>query len=76
MAGMRARLTAVEGQGREQRVMIENLSAAVAGLKADMDRRFDILDAKMSKQFMWLVGMHTMTLIAVVAALAAMLSAI
>lgn len=76
MAGVKARLVAVEGHGREQRVMIEELKAGVAGLKADMDRRFDNLDAKMSKQFMWLVGLHTMTLLAVVTALAAMLSAV
>jgi hypothetical protein len=34
-----------------------------------VDQRFDALDAKMSRQFMWLVGMLLTTLVAVVAAL-------
>jgi hypothetical protein len=83
MGAVRKRLTRVEGQGREQRVVIESLKESVADLKADvgslktdMDRRFDHLDTKMSRQFMWLVSMQIMTLLAVVAALAAMLSAV
>jgi uncharacterized coiled-coil protein SlyX len=83
MGAVRKRLTRVEGQGREQRVVIESLKESVADLKADvgslktdMDRRIDHLDTKMSRQFMWLVSMQIMTLLAVVAALAAMLSAV
>jgi ABC-type phosphate transport system auxiliary subunit len=34
-----------------------------------VDQRFDALDAKMSRQFMWLAGMLLTTLVAVVAAL-------
>jgi hypothetical protein len=83
MGAARKRLTRVVGQGREQRVVFESLKESVADLKADvgslttdMDRRFDHLDTKMSRQFMWLVSMQIMTLLAVVAALAAMLSAV
>ena len=76
MSGMKQRLAVVEGQGKERGLMINGLKESVTALRADMDRRFDMLDAKMSKQFMWLAGMQTMTLAAVVAALAAMLTAI
>jgi glutathione S-transferase len=34
-----------------------------------VDRRFDALDAKMSRQFMWLAGVQITTLVAIVAAL-------
>lgn len=83
MGAVRKRLTRVEGQGREQRVVIDSLKESVAelradvgSLKTDMDRRFDHLGTKMSRQFMWLVSMQIMTLLAVVAALAAMFSAV
>jgi uncharacterized coiled-coil protein SlyX len=76
MGLVKERLMLVERQGKEQGIMIDGLKEAVANLKSDMDRRFDSLDAKLSKQFMWLAGMQTMTLLAVVAALAAMLTAI
>lgn len=36
-----------------------------------MDRRIDAVDAKMSRQFMWMVGLQVTTLVAVVVALAA-----
>ena len=36
-----------------------------------VDRRLDGLDGKMSRQFMWLVGMHVTTLVAIIAALLA-----
>jgi len=35
------------------------------------DRRIDALDGKMSRQFMWLVGLHVMTLTAIIGALLA-----
>lgn len=35
----------------------------------DVDRRLDALDAKMSRQFTWLVGIQATTLVAIVAAL-------
>jgi uncharacterized coiled-coil protein SlyX len=36
-----------------------------------VDRRLDNLDAKMSRQFLWLVGIQVTTLVAIVAALVA-----
>jgi len=41
-----------------------------------IDRRFDALEAKMSRQFVWLVGMQVTTLAAVVAAFATMMAAL
>ena len=35
------------------------------------DRRIDALDSKMSRHFMWLVGLHVMTLTAIIGALLA-----
>lgn len=36
-----------------------------------VDRRIDALDEKMSRQFVWLVGLHVTTLVAIVGALLA-----
>lgn len=36
-----------------------------------LDQRVDGLDARMSRQFMWTVGLHVTTLVAIVAALVA-----
>jgi hypothetical protein len=34
-----------------------------------VDRRFEALDSKVSRHFMWLVGIQVMTLVAIVGAL-------
>ena len=41
-----------------------------------IDRRFDLMDAKVSRHFVWLVGVQVMTLAAVVTSLATILAAI
>ncbi|MBI3046795.1 MAG: hypothetical protein HYY76_00635 [Acidobacteria bacterium] len=41
-----------------------------------VDRRFEALDAKMSRQFTWLVGIQVTTLAAVVTTLAAVVAAL
>jgi hypothetical protein len=62
---------------------VSELSLRLAGLEAairhleqrtdtrfdTVDRRFDALDVKMSRQFMWLAGVQITTLVAIVAAL-------
>jgi hypothetical protein len=60
-----------------------SLVAGSAKDRADRDRRFnavdhrfDVLDANMSRQFVWLVGVRVMTLVALVTALGAMLAAL
>jgi len=47
----------------------ESAEQSVARRFERVDQRFDTLDAKMSRQFMWLAGMLLTTLVAVVAAL-------
>jgi len=83
MTGLAERVTNVEGQTREQRIMIVGLEEAVTQLRADMnrqfeavDRRLELMDAKISRQFVWLVGVQVMTLAAVVTSLATILAAI
>lgn len=41
-----------------------------------MDRRFDALDHKVSRQFVWLVGLQVTTLVATVGALATVVGAL
>ncbi len=90
MRAVDERLTFVETQAREQKVMIDGLREALTGLRGDMnrqfaavdrrfeavDRRLDLMDAKISRQFVWLVGVQVMTLAAVVTSLATILGAI
>lgn len=63
--------------------MVYGLRDAITGLEDRMDRRFagldqrlDNLDAKMSRQFIWLVGLIVSLLIAVVAGMGGMIAAI
>ncbi len=48
---------------------LQALEASVSQRFERVDQRFDALDTKMSRQFMWLAGMLLTTLVAVVAAL-------
>ena len=58
--------------GIEQRFIgIDQRFAAIDQRLAGMDERIGSLDVKVSRQFMWLVGMHVTTLVAIVAALVA-----
>lgn len=90
MATLGERIAAVEGDVREQRVRTAGMKEEIANLRLDMnarfdaidrrfesvDRRLDLLDAKMSRQFVWLVGVQVMTLAAVVTSLVTILSAV
>jgi hypothetical protein len=51
--------------------MLDGIREALVSLEARMDRRFEGLDQKLSRHFMWLVGIQVTTLAAIVAALAA-----
>ena len=58
--------------------MFDGIQAQIRTFEERVDRRFDgtdrrveALDAKMSRQFMWIVGLHVMTLTAVIGALLA-----
>jgi hypothetical protein len=63
--------------------MVDELGREVANLRKDMNRGFDslgrrleILDERVGRQFVWLVGIQVMTLAAVVTSLAAILGAL
>jgi uncharacterized coiled-coil protein SlyX len=83
MRAVEERLTYLEGRSREQQVMVDELGREVANLRKDMNRGFDslgrrleILDERVGRQFVWLVGIQVMTLAAVVTSLAAILGAL
>ena len=70
------RVAHVEGHVSELSVRLSGVEAAIRhlGQRTDarfdaVDRRFEALDAKMSRQFTWLVGIQITTLAAIVAAL-------
>ena len=63
--------------------MVYGLRDAIASLEDRMDRRFgqveqrlDNLDAKMSRQFVWLVGLIVSLMIAVLASMGGVIAAI
>lgn len=77
MRAFEERLTFVEGQVREHTVMIEHIGREIAGLRGDMNRRFDAVDRRfdaVDHRLTWVVGLQVMTLGALVTALAAILS--
>ena len=59
------RVAYMEGQVSELSQALSDVRAAVRHL----EQRFDALDGKISRQFMWLVGIQVTTLAAIVAAL-------
>jgi hypothetical protein len=67
------RVAHVEGQVSELSLRLSGVAAAIHHLEQRtdarfdaVDRRFEALDAKMSRQFLWLVGIMVMTLLTVV----------
>ena len=70
------RVAHLEGHVNELSQRLSSVEGAVRHLEQRMDarfeavdRRFDTLDGRMSRQFMWLVGIQITTLVAVVVAL-------
>ena len=70
------RVAHLEGHVNELSQRLSSIEGAVRHLEQRMDarfeaadRRFDALDGRMSRQFMWLVGIQITTLVAVVVAL-------
>jgi hypothetical protein len=52
---------------------LHHLDGRMERLEGRMERRFELMDAKISRQFVWLVGLQVTTMATVVAALAAIL---
>ena len=78
MPTIEERVAYIEGQMSEQSHALVEVREAVRSLehRADsrfeaMERRFDALDQKVSNHFVWLVGLHVTTLVAIVGALLA-----
>ena len=72
------RVALLEGQVGELSHVFEGMQAQIRAFEERVDRRFegtgrriDALDGKVSRQFMWLVGLHVMTLTAIIGALLA-----
>lgn len=72
------RVAYLEGRVEDQSHMVNGMREALMSLEARMDRRFEAfdqrfetLDAKMSRQFVWLVGIQVTILIAVAGGFAA-----
>jgi hypothetical protein len=85
MATIEERVAFIEGQMSEQshglvdlREAIRHLDQSLRHLDQKMDTRFDLVDRrfesmddKMSRQFVWVVGVQVTTLVAIVGALLA-----
>jgi uncharacterized coiled-coil protein SlyX len=65
------RVAFLEGRVAEHSQRLSDIRETIVHLEQRMDRRFDNLDAKVSRQFLWLVGLQVTTLVAIVAALVA-----
>ena len=69
MARVEERMVYVEGQVSELSQGLAEVRAAIRHLEQRTETRFDALDTKVSRQFMWLVGFQISTLVAIVVAL-------
>ncbi len=69
MATLEERVSWLEGRMHEQAGGVSDLKDSVARLEAKMESGFARLDDKMSRQFLWLVGMLVTVLGAVVGGL-------
>lgn len=69
MVRVEERVAHVEGQVNELSERLSSVEAAIRHLEQRSDTRFDRLEAKVSNQFVWIVGIQITTLVAMVAAL-------
>ena len=80
MATADQRIAYLEGRVEEHTRQIEGIREALVSLEARIDRRFDAMDGrldrleqrfddKLSRQFLWLVGLQLTTLASMLAAL-------
>jgi uncharacterized coiled-coil protein SlyX len=78
MPTIEERVAFIEGQMSEQshalvdlREVIHHLDQSLRHLDQKVDARFQTLDDKISRQFVWVVGVQVTTLVAIVGALLA-----
>jgi len=63
------RIAHLEAQVNELSQGLAEVKETIRHFEQRVDARFDTLDERVSRQFMWLVGIQVTTLVAVVAAL-------
>ena len=71
MPTIEERVAYIEGQMSEQSHALVEVRDAIRHLEHRVDTRMDGLDDKVSRQFVWLVGIQVTTLVAIVGALVA-----
>ena len=71
MPTLEERVAYLEGQVSEQSHGLVEIRDAVRSLEHRVDARFASLDDKVSRQFVWLVGIQVTVLVAIVGALLA-----
>ena len=83
MATLEERVAYLEGRGEEHagaigevradirdlRAEVRDLRADVSQFRGDVNQRLDRFEARFDTRFMWMVGLQSMTLMAVIAAL-------
>jgi tetrahydromethanopterin S-methyltransferase subunit B len=69
MPRVEERVAHLEGQVNELSQGLAEVKETMRHFQQRVDARFDTLDDKVSRQFMWLVGIQITTLVAIVAAL-------
>lgn len=71
MPAVEGRVAHLEGQVSELSQALVDLRASIRHLEQRIDARFDSLEDKMSRQFMWIVGIQMTTLLAIITMLGA-----
>ena len=71
MPAVEGRVGHLEGQVSELSQGLMDLRASIRHLEQRIDARFDALEDKMSRQFMWIVGIQMTTLLAIITMLGA-----
>ena len=66
MRGVEERVSYVEAKVDEFSKAIVDLKSAIAALDQKMDRRFDALEDRSERRFLWLLGAQLTTLIALI----------
>ena len=66
MRGVEERVSYVEAKVDEFSKAIVDLKGAIAALDQKMDRRFDALEDRSERRFLWLLGAQLTTLIALI----------
>ncbi len=68
---MDARFEAVDRRFESMERRLDTMSGRIDSVEHGLSRRLDALDEKVSRQFLWLVGVQVTTLVAIVGALVA-----